>query len=51
MCIYVKYIHEHMCSRTHAYSLCIHVLLCKSVCKLICAYLEGEVMAYDMMAS
>ena len=49
MHVYVKYVHEHVSSCAHACSLFMHGLLCMSVCRLMCVYLEGEVVASDIL--
>lgn len=45
---YVKYVHEHVCSLfMHALYSCMGSS-CVSVCRLMCACLEGEVMVSDI---
>ena len=46
--MYVNYVHEHVFSCTHACSLFMYVFPCVSVDRLMCAYLEGKVMASDI---
>lgn len=47
-CTYVKHVHEHVCSLFMC-ALCSCVgSSCVSVCRLMCACLEGEVMVSDI---